>query len=323
MSFAREPGPASPVPILRTILLTIFTLIFVACFGDLGISLYYLSALSLNSLQTAGVFTGIIVTSGVLLVTTVWGCYRAKDVRSQSHLRSKLSFNVLYISLLAIFIAWAFFTRSSALILSGVLAEPLTYWSEHPGPEANLLVNFGLEFQDMWESGECQGNDCLYSDCRGDPVATTPLICADLGMTAEFGQWITKYKGTADDLRSCDFFLDSLMNATGVVGFPKVTWCQSRFLFLQSARGVNEFMFWFLLCQILLIGFSIPLAWLHSKLVQNALRNKTGSKYFLRASTEDNRWLQSLKSEDEDLDAVKSTRNIPCGLLQQELMTYS
>jgi hypothetical protein len=173
-----------------------------------------------------------------------------------------------------------------------------------------MLYNFAIEFEDMWESGHCEGNHCLYEDCRGSPqVLTTPLECVDEGMTAQFNFWKSKYTGSADDLRSCLSIVNDIKNKTGDLDVPTVTWCQSRDLFLESARTVNGVMFGITLGQAACILISIILMYYYMFLVETEFpERKRGRACSVIRRTLTDGWLQSLRSEDEDKDVSQKKK---------------
>lgn len=287
----------------RCCLLGLYTLLFIACFGNVGLSLYYLSALALDSFQTSAVFSGILVTGLVLLVSSVWGCHRTKDVRSHSKPFARSAFTTLFVGLFVCFVTWTIYTRRTYDLLTCTMSQPLNYWATHLGQESKLLYNFAVEFEDMWTAGECSGNDCMYPDCRGDPnVLTRPLSCHDLGMTAQFNYFIQSYDGTADELRDCINIVEDIRSKTGDTDLPTVTWCQSRELFLQSARTSNAAMFGLTLAQSICILLSVGLMYHYMYLVRRDCpdMHKRISWWRVRPRMSDSKWLQSLRSEDED-----------------------
>lgn len=294
------------VSTVRTILMAIYTLLFIACFGNVGLSLYYLSALALDSFQTSAVFSGILVTGLVLLVSSVWGCHRTKDVRSHNRTSTRTAFTSLFLGLFVCFVAWAIYTRKTYDLLACTMAEPLNYWATHLGSESKLLYNFAIEFEEMWIAGECLGNDCVFDDCRGDPVITTPLNCVDHGMQSQFQYLIDSYDGTADELRECVSIVEDIKNKTSDVGLPTVTWCQSRELFLTSASRTNAAMFGLTLAQSICILVSIFLMYYYMFLVRRDFPRieKRLSWWRARPRLSDSKWLQSMKSEDEGKHAA-------------------
>jgi hypothetical protein len=286
--------------------MVIYTVLFIACFGNVGLSLYYLSALALDSFQTSAVFSGILVTGLVLLVSSVWGCHRTKDVRSHNKTSTRTAFTSLFLGLFACFIAWTVYTRRTYELLTGTMAQPLNYWATHLGAESKLLYNFAIEFEEMWSAGQCVGNNCVFDDCRGDPVMTDPLECVDDGMQSQFQYFINNYYGSADELRACVSLVEEIKNKTGDVGLPTVTWCQSRELFLSSATRTNAAMFGLTLAQSICILISIFLMYYYMFLVKRDYPRieKRLSWWRARPRLSDSKWLQSMKSEDEGKHAV-------------------
>ena len=296
-----ELSKASPTGDFRKALLSMYTFIFITCFVEIAVCLYYLSALALDSFDTSAVFAGILVTSAVLMVSSVWGCHRTKYIRSHSSKFVRRSFVLFFAVLFGIFVAWTVLTRRTYDLIAEIESEPLSYWDSNRGQEAKLLYNFALEFEDMWESGNCTGNTCAYSDCRGSPVVATPLECSDRGMLAQFNAFIGAYSDTADELRDCVNVVVRVLNTTiAATDFPVLTWCQARLPVLDSARICNGVMFWLVLFQSVCILCSIPVMWHYGRLV---LRDKGGSlrdRFFYRSSLTDSKWFRSQPSDDED-----------------------
>jgi hypothetical protein len=286
--------------VFRASLLGLYTILFLACFGNIGLSMYYLSALALDSFQTSAVFTGVLLTGFLLLVSSVWGCHRTKDVRSHSNTVSRISFTLLFCGLLACFITWTVSTKRAYDLIAGTASQPLDYWATHLGRESRLLYNFAVEFTEMWESGGCSGNDCVYTDCRGDvKVETTPLECDDEGMTAQFNYFTSRYSGTPTDLRNCISLVNDIKNKTGDLAVPTVTWCESRELFLKSARNVNMAMFGITLIQSICIFLSIVTIYYYMFLVRTELPDLGSSQsgWRIRRNLTDSAWLRSLDEE--------------------------
>jgi hypothetical protein len=298
--------------ILRSCLMTVYTLLFIACFVSIAMSLYYLSALALDSFQTSGVFAGILISSFFLLVSSVWGCSRTKAVQSHSQTVSRVSFTVMFLGLLACFVAWCVSTRQSYDLITETVSQPLDYWATHLGKESKLLYNFAVEFEEMWSAGQCEGNECVYSDCSGDPVViTTPLTCADEGMLAQFNFFITSYKGTADELRDCISIVNDIKNKTDNPSVPTVTWCQSREMFITSARSVNASMFALTLFQSACILISICLMYYYMYIARTEFPDMNPKRHLwrFRPNLSDSRWLQSLRSEDELREVSKRRKD--------------
>ncbi len=178
---------------LEYILLMLFGCIFGCCFVDIGICLYYLSALALDSFQTSSIFSGILLTATVVIICSVWGCHRTKEARkllpqkSKANTISQVFFLSVYFILLVIFVILTAGTHQVFSTLSTIESEPFGYWDDdHPGKEKNMLMNFAMEFNDMWIAGACSGNQCIYPNCTGEPVALTPLACKDRSMQFQF-----------------------------------------------------------------------------------------------------------------------------------------
>ena len=157
----------------------------------------------------------------------------------------------------------------------------------------------------MWDAGGCQGNDCLYSNCSGDPVLTTPLTCEDQGMDAQFRHLIKRYTGTGDDLRHCTDLVGEIMIQADITDFPTVTWCQSRESILGSAELTNWTIFWVVIIQTVAILVSIPLMHVYVVLWKKA-RPLHGGNRFVYTSMSDSQWLKSLRSEDDEQAAFET-----------------
>jgi hypothetical protein len=257
-------------------LLIMYGLIFTCCFVDIAICLYYLSALALDSFQTSSVFTGILLTATVVIICSIWGCHRAREARrllpqrSRRNIISQIFFLSVYFVILIIFVVLTAGTHEVYAILQSIVSTPFGYWDSHPGPEQDLLMNFALEFNDMWVAGGCQGNTCLFPGCFGDPVNLTPLTCTDRSMEIQFDDWMSTYSGTADQLRTCISYVGSIMEEQGVVDFPTPTWCECRLMFIDSARLANLIMWIFLVVQCVLVGLTIPVVLIHTKYVRKS-----------------------------------------------------
>ena len=291
--------------------MAVYVIIFVGCFFAIGVCLYYLSALALDSFQTSAVFSAILVTSSFLLVSSVWGCHRTKDVRSHRKETINKLFIVAFVLFLGALITFDVITRQNYDLLTEIESEPLGYWDLHRGPESDLLYNFALEFNDMWEAGGCKGNDCVDVNCSGNPVNTTALVCDDEGMQAQFESFIDAYDGTADDLRDCIDLVSSIMETdTSIQTFPTVTWCESRSSILESAKLSNLTMFCLLLVQSTLVFFSIPLMYMYVERWRKE-RPTPSANPFLYSSMSDSRWLRSIRSDDELKKNSQITANNP------------
>ena len=303
--------PERKVRYVRYAMLGLYTVIFAACFVNVGLSLYYLSALALDSFQTSGAFSGILVSGSTLLVASVWGCHRTKDVRSHSRTVPRVAFTTLFVGFLALFTLWAVRTRQTYELIVETTEQPLNYWAEHHGAESELLYNFAIEFEEMWEAGICQGNDCVDTQCSGDPVSTTPVVCADEGMQAQFRQLTSKYTGTADELRNCITLVNEIKQAAGDTKLPTVTWCQARAYFLAEAELTNEIMFWVLVGQCVFIFLSIVGMYYYMLLVRTTCPELTRQRFWIRSRLSDSRWLaSSLRSDDEEVNAFKKQRKL-------------
>ena len=81
----------------------------------------------------------------------------------------------------------------------------------NPGtPEHEMVVDFSADYQDMWVHGSCTS-----PDCSGDPIAVTPLTCADPSIQAQFVDWTGQYDGPADELRECIVLVKDIMGKIG------------------------------------------------------------------------------------------------------------
>ena len=111
----------------------------------------------------------------------------------------------------------------------------------------------------MWQAGNCSGNECAFADCRGDPkVELTPIQCIDRSIEEEFKSWINTYSGTPDQLRECIFAITGGVHADsqssdGTSSFAP-SWCQSRGMFLDFAKTINEAIVAMLIVESVLIG---------------------------------------------------------------------
>lgn len=286
----------TPLTKVRTFVMILFGLIFFSSFVTAGISMYYLSALALDSFQTSAVFVGILTTSMVLLIHSVWGCHRSKDMRRPMiHSRGKLA-TILFFALsgllLAAFISWTVSTRSTYLTIVGIQSAPFGYWDANPGKESEMLFNFASEFDAMWQAGDCSGKDCVYPDCQGDPVELTSLYCTDLSMQIQFRSWASHYTGTANLLRTCIQLVFTIMNNPE---FPTPTWCQSRTFLMNHSRDINDLMFYFTLVQCVLILLSLPAVLLNMRMVAKLNIDQLGGLDWLlhRAQLDSTRWFHS------------------------------
>lgn len=261
---------------LEYTILVLYGLIFICCFVDIGICLYYLSALSLDSFQTSSVFSGILLAATCVIICTVWGCHRAKDARkllpqkSKTNTFSQILFLCVFFAILIIFVILTAGTHQIYNTLVTIESKPFGYWDDHPGKEQDMLMNFAIEFNDMWVDGGCSGNECVYSNCTGDPVSLTPITCKDASMQIQFVDWTEAYDGSADELRTCISVVGEIMEESGIENYPTPTWCECRMYFIDSARKANEVMFIFLIIQSVLVAVSIPLAILHTKYVRRS-----------------------------------------------------
>jgi hypothetical protein len=299
-------GFFSPAILLRRLLLLVYTWIFVMCLIAIGVSLYYLAALALNSFGTSGVFTGILAVSTVLLVSSVWGCHRTKDVRSHRNEKKGIAFLVLLAGIWGSFLAFTVITNDNYNLMVEIQSKPLVYWDEHLGEESDMLLNFAMDFFDMWQSGWCEGNKCEVDGCADDPIALSPLRCDDEGMQAQFRSLISKYSGSQEELRICHQLLVEIMASTEnpdlIDDFPIITWCQSRSTMLQYAQMTIRFMFWIDILLTISLGISIPLMWLYVFLIKKLmpdLHTKAWTPLF------ESRFFKSLKSEDEEIGALQ------------------
>jgi hypothetical protein len=293
------PPPPNFLVVCRHALMTIYVVIFMGCFFAIGVCLYYLSALALDSFQTSAVFSAILVTSSVLLVSSVWGCHRTKDVRSHRNQANNRIFLIVFALFLGALITFDVLTRQNYELLREIESEPLGYWDLHRGEESDLLYNFALEFDDMWEAGGCSGNNCTDPQCSGNPVNTTPLVCDDEGMQAQFQSFIDSYDGTADELRDCVDLVTSIMETeTSIETFPVVTWCEARSSIIESARKSNLAMFCIVMVQSIMVFFSIPLMFVYVERWRKE-RPIHSNQPFLYTSMTDSRWLRSVRSDDE------------------------
>ena len=297
--------PERRLRITRVLLLSLYTMIFAACFANVGLSLYYLSALALDSFQTSSAFSGILISGSALLVASVWGCHRTKDVRSHSKAVSRVAFTTTFLAFLGVYILWAVRTRQTYDLIVETIEQPLSYWAVHPGAESRLLYNFAREFEEMWLAGVCGGNECIDPACVGDPVLTTPLVCADEGMQAQFRQVISQYDGTAAQLRECISLVEAVKQEEDDKDLPVVTWCQARVNFLTDAEKTNEAMFWVVLVQSVLIFLSIAGMYYYMTLVRAVRPEAIRRPMWIRSRLSDSKWLSSLRSDDEELDAFK------------------
>ena len=283
---------------LRVSVLIVYTIIFLLCFVSMGIALYYLSALPLDTFETSGVFIGILCVSLVLLTHSVWGCHRAKDVKNLTSKR-KLARGVFFISsalLLGGFIAFTVQTQRVYNTIVSIEDKPLGYWVSHrDSPEEIMLYNFAVEFDTMWLAGGCSGNACVSADCSGDPVDLTPLTCDDRSMEVQFEDWSSHYTGTADSLRTCIAFMTERM---GIPDFPSPTWCESRLYLLDSCKNVNLLISYVTMVLCILIILATPLVLMHMRLLYRLIKNDqlTGVDWLIyRSQFNQSGWF----SEDE------------------------
>lgn len=261
---------------LEYALLIIYGCIFCCCFVDIAICLYYLSALSLDSFQTSSVFSGILLTATGVIICSIWGCHRTKDARkllpqrSKQNTFSQIFFLSVFFVILIIFVILTAGTHEVYSTLAEIESEPWGYWDDHPGDEQDMLMNFAIEFNDMWVDGGCSGNECSYNNCTGDPIVMTALKCIDVSMEIQFADWIGTYSGGADGLRTCIRVVDQVMIEADIQNYPTPTWCQCRAYFIDSAREANETMFIFLIIQCALVATTIPLVLIHTKYVRKS-----------------------------------------------------
>ena len=273
---------ATKLDITRQMSLGVNTMIYLMCFLIAGLSLYYLSAIALDSFQTSSVFLGTLISALILLVISVWGCHRAKDVRSQTFAGRRRFPTLLFFSMtfvcFAAFIFWTDAAWSAYAQIRDIESQPIGYWYDNPGKEERVLFNFATEFNEMWIAGGCSGNDCVTDGCPGDcfslsacpdPIELTPLVCTDDSMQHQFSNWIGQYTGTALVFQKCVALVYDIMD---IPGFPSATWCESRTYLMNTAKHANLLMFYFTLIQSIMIFVGVGVVVMYMWMVRDLLK---------------------------------------------------
>jgi hypothetical protein len=255
----------------RTAQMTVFSILSILSFFIIIVCMYYLSGLALNSFETSSIFTISLVVCTLVVISSIWGCHRAKEVREADNPliarhkntgRAKLSlifFFIIFTTFIIGYIVLAISAHQNFEVLETLTSKPVDYWSTHPGPEATMLHNFALEFNQMWEAGGCSGNDCVVPDCADSPIALTPLNCTDKSMQTEFEKWSTRSPPTEMELRKCVVYINSLFGGNATT-FPIVTWCECRYVLTNNAKVSNRLIFILLLIGAMVMAiFVIPL----------------------------------------------------------------
>jgi len=192
-------------------------------------------------------------------------------------------------------------------ILDELEAEPFAYWDQHPGPEQTMLHNFAVEFYQMWLAGECSGNTCLHAGCLSDStpfdisdksvartnitIPLTPLVCADKSMETQFTNWVSRYSQSQAELVACIAYMTALFNQTDHQGdetdFPIVSWCQCRYMLVDSAKVSTGIMSGILAAEAILVLVGIfPLVFIFRSLVQTRRKRMlhAGNDWFIYRS---------------------------------------
>lgn len=241
----------------RTAQMIVYSVLFVLAFLTIVVCLYYLSALALNSFETSSLFTFTLVLCTLVVIASIWGCHRAKesrDVQDPQYLGAQTRAKKHRLSSIFFFILFALFVSGNILLavnahknfelLTTLENKPVDYWFSHPGPEATMLHNFALEFNEMWQAGQCSGNNCVVPDCADSPIQLTPFNCTDKSMETEFEKWSTRSPPSETELRECVVYVNSLFGGpSSNTTFPVVTWCECRSVLINYARISNWLIF--------------------------------------------------------------------------------
>lgn len=275
---------SSKLRLTRTIQMTVFSVLSILAFFTIAVCMYYLSALALNSFETSNVFTFGLVLSTLVVIASIWGCHRAKETRDPDNLlvghqksvrKHRLSL-IFFFILFSLFVACNIILAISAYqnfeILKTLGDKPVDYWFSNPGPEATMLHNFALEFNQMWEAGGCSGNDCVIPNCADSPISVTPFNCTDKSMETEFEKWSTRSPPSETELRDCVEYINSLFGGPSAdTTFPVVTWCECRFVLMSYAKTSNWLIFLLLVIGACLITlFVVPLVTIQRLLIRTA-----------------------------------------------------
>jgi hypothetical protein len=262
----------------------VYSVLFVLSFVTIVICMYYLSALALNSFETSSLFTFTLVLSSLVVIASIWGCHRAKESRDgvpdPKYMGAKTRNQKHQLSLIFFFILFALFVSGNILLavnahqnfelLTTLANKPVDYWFSHPGPEATMLHNFALEFDQMWQAGQCSGNNCVVPDCADSPIQLTPFNCTDKSMETEFEKWSTRSPPSETELRKCVVYVNSLFGGpSSNTTFPVVTWCECRSVLINYARISNWLIFLLLVIGVAVITvFIVPLVTLQRVLLR-------------------------------------------------------
>jgi hypothetical protein len=229
----------------------VYSILSILSFFIIIVCLYYLSGLALNSFETSSVFTISLVVCTLVVISSIWGCHRAKEIRDADNPfvarhkntgKAKLSlifFLIIFSTFIIGNIVLSIAAHENFEVLETLTSKPVDYWASHPGPEATMLHNFALEFNQMWEAGGCSGNECVVPECADSPITLTPLHCTDKSMETEFEKWSTRSPPTEMELRKCVVYINSLFGDTKTT-FPIVTWCECRFVLTNNAKVSNR-----------------------------------------------------------------------------------
>ena len=280
-----------------------FSVLFVLSFFIIVVCMYYLSALALDSFETSNVFTFSLILSSMVIIASIWGCHRAKESRDTGELPSVsqltrtvgrrpktlslIFFIILYVLFVCGDILLAITAYRNYVTLTTLSGKPVDYWFNHPGPEATMLHNFALEFDQMWDAGGCSGNNCVVPDCADSPILLTPMNCTDKSMETEFVKWSTRSPPSEDELRDCVVYINTLFGGPSAnTTFPIVTWCQCRFVLTTYAQVSNFLIFILLIIGAAVIAlFVAPLVTIHRILLrridkETALSGGRGTDWF-------------------------------------------